>query len=112
MNIDRGQKGHRRSDREAQELGPHVEFTEDRIHNSQWPALVLRLMIMITSDKSQIAGTWKPISVCQDQATKERASIYDEHLKGLQVAAPQVYWLALVTAESRPVLCILRMWGG
>ncbi len=54
--------------------------------------------------KRCIVGTWKLVSVhYQDQTTKERAPIYGEHPKGIQIATAQGRWLALMTAEGRTV---------
>jgi Lipocalin-like domain len=51
-----------------------------------------------------IVGTWKLVSVVyEDQATRERTSVYGEHPKGIQIATPEGRWLALMTAENRPV---------
>jgi Lipocalin-like domain len=51
-----------------------------------------------------IVGTWKLVSVVyEDQATKERTPVYGEHPKGIQIATPEGRWLALVTAEGRPI---------
>jgi len=52
----------------------------------------------------QIVGTWTLVSVhYENQATKERAPVYGEHPKGIQIATPQGRWLALMTAENRAV---------
>jgi hypothetical protein len=54
--------------------------------------------------KRQIVGTWQLVSVVyEDQATKERMPVYGEHPKGIQIATPEGRWLALMTAENRPV---------
>ena len=54
--------------------------------------------------KRQIVGTWQLVSVVyEDQATKERTPVYGEHPKGIQIATPEGRWLALMTAENRPV---------
>jgi hypothetical protein len=54
--------------------------------------------------RKEIVGTWKLVSVVyEDQATKERTPVYGEHPKGIQIATPEGRWLALVTAENRPV---------
>jgi hypothetical protein len=54
--------------------------------------------------RKQIIGTWKLVSVYyEDQTTKERAPIYGEHPRGVQIATPDGRWLALVTAENRLV---------
>ena len=54
--------------------------------------------------KRLIVGTWRLVSVhYEDQNTKERTPIYGEHPKGIQIATPEGRWLALMTAERRPV---------
>ena len=51
-----------------------------------------------------IVGTWKLVSVVyEDQATKERTPVYGEHPKGIQIATPEGRWVAVVTAEGRPI---------
>jgi len=51
-----------------------------------------------------IVGTWKLASVVyEDQATKERTPVYGEHPKGIQIATPEGRWVAVVTAEGRPI---------
>jgi hypothetical protein len=55
-------------------------------------------------DKARIVGTWKLVSVIyEDQETKARTPVYGEHPKGYQIATPEGRWLALVTAEGRPI---------
>ena len=54
--------------------------------------------------RRMIVGTWKLVSVVyEDQTTKERTPVYGEHPKGIQIATPEGRWLALVTAEGRPI---------
>jgi hypothetical protein len=54
--------------------------------------------------RQKIVGTWSLVSVVyEDQATKERTPVYGEHPRGIQIATPQGRWLALMTAENRPV---------
>jgi Lipocalin-like domain len=54
--------------------------------------------------RQKIIGTWKIVSVVyEDQATKEQTPIYGEHPRGIQIATPEGRWLALMTAENRPV---------
>jgi hypothetical protein len=55
-------------------------------------------------DAARIVGTWKLVSVVyEDQATKERTPVLSEHPRGYQIATPEGRWLALVTADGRPV---------
>ena len=52
----------------------------------------------------KIVGTWKLVSVVyEDQATNERTPVYGEHPHGVQIATPDGRWLALMTAENRPM---------
>jgi Lipocalin-like domain len=54
--------------------------------------------------RQKIVGTWKLVSVVyEDQASKGRTPIYGEHPRGFQIATPEGRWIALVTAENRPV---------
>src|SRR3984893_13289794 len=54
--------------------------------------------------RQKIVGTWKLFSVVyEDQESKARTPVLGEHPKGRQIATPDGLWLALVTAESRPV---------
>jgi hypothetical protein len=41
--------------------------------------------------------------VYEDVATKERRPVYGEHPSGIQIATAEGRWLALVTAEGRPI---------
>jgi hypothetical protein len=54
--------------------------------------------------RRKIVGTWKLVSVAyEDQASKQRTSVYGEHPRGIQIATRDGRWLALMTAENRPV---------
>jgi len=54
--------------------------------------------------RSLIVGTWKLVSVeYEDQATKVRTPVLGKRPRGYQIATPDGLWLALVTAEGRPV---------
>jgi Lipocalin-like domain len=54
--------------------------------------------------RRQIVGTWTLVSVVyEDVATKERAPVYGEHPRGIQIATPEGRWLALMTAEGRSI---------
>ena len=54
--------------------------------------------------KRQIVGTWKLVSVeYEDQETKARTPVLGEHPRGYQIATPEGRWMAVVTAEARPV---------
>jgi hypothetical protein len=67
-------------------------------------ALLLLGSPVFASDKEKIVGTWKLVSVVyEDQATKERTPVYGNSPRGYQIATPEGRWLALVTAENRPV---------
>jgi len=67
-------------------------------------ALLLAATHALADDKEQIVGVWKLASVVyEDQATKERTPVLGEHPRGRQIATADGRWLALVTAEKRPV---------
>src|ERR1700704_5612124 len=54
--------------------------------------------------RQKIVGAWTPVSVVyEDQATKELSPVLGEHPRGRQIATADGRWLALVTAENRPV---------
>ena len=54
--------------------------------------------------RQKIVGVWTLVSVVyEDQATKERTPVLGEHPRGRQIATADGRWLALVTAENRPV---------
>jgi len=54
--------------------------------------------------RQKIVGTWKLFSVVyEDQESMARTPVLGEHPKGRQIATPDGLWLALVTAEGRPV---------
>ena len=56
------------------------------------------------ADKDRIVGTWKLVSVVyEDAQTKELTLVLGEHPRGYQIATPEGRWLALVTADGRPV---------
>jgi len=75
-------------------------------------ALLLCLLALIAiparADDSElrqkIVGTWKLVSVVyEDQETKALTPVLGEHPRGRQIATADGRWLALVTAEGRPV---------
>jgi len=56
------------------------------------------------ADSGKIVGTWKLVSVVyEDAQTKERTPVLGEHPRGYQIATPEGRWIALVTADGRPV---------
>jgi hypothetical protein len=56
------------------------------------------------SDRQSIVGIWKLVSVVyEDQETNARTPVYGEHPRGYQIVTQDGHWLALVTAEGRPV---------
>src|SRR5215467_11274430 len=70
--------------------------------------LTVVLLLLIApahaDDKSAIVGTWKLVSVVyEDAQTKERTPVLGEHPRGIQIATPEGRWLALVTADGRPI---------
>jgi hypothetical protein len=72
-------------------------------------AVVLSLVVPLAhandNELSQkIVGSWKLVSVVyEDQDTKERTPVLGEHPRGRQIATADGLWLALVTAEGRPI---------
>ena len=51
-----------------------------------------------------IVGNWKLVAVeYEDQATKQRTPVLGAKPRGYQIATADGLWLALVTAENRPV---------
>jgi hypothetical protein len=73
--------------------------------------LVALLMIATTAARAddaalrkQIVGVWTLVSVVyEDQVTKERTPVLGEKPRGRQIATADGRWLALVTAEGRPI---------
>ena len=54
--------------------------------------------------RKQIVGLWTLVSVVyEDQETKERTPVLGDKPRGRQIATADGRWLALVTAEGRPV---------
>ena len=54
--------------------------------------------------RQKIVGTWTLVSVVyEDQATRELSPVLGEKPRGRQIATVDGRWLALVTAENRPV---------
>ena len=54
--------------------------------------------------RQKIVGSWKLVSVVyENQETKARTPVLGEHPRGRQIATADGVWLALVTAEGRPV---------
>jgi Lipocalin-like domain len=67
-------------------------------------ALLLLGLPAQAADKDRIVGTWKLVSVTyEDAQTKELTPVLGEHPRGYQIATPEGRWLALVTADGRPV---------
>jgi len=67
-------------------------------------ALLLVNVSARASDSDRIIGTWKLVSVVyEDAQNKDRTPMLGEHPHGYQIATPEGRWLALVTADGRPV---------
>jgi len=67
-------------------------------------ALLLVNVPARAADSDRIIGTWKLVSVVyEDAQTKDRTPVLGEHPHGYQIATPEGRWLALVTADGRPV---------
>jgi hypothetical protein len=67
--------------------------------------LLASLVVPARADeKEQIIGTWKLVSVMyEDQETKTLAPVLGNNPRGSQIATRDGRWLALVTADNRPV---------
>jgi hypothetical protein len=58
----------------------------------------------MSDEQRQIVGTWKLVAVeYEDQETMARTPVLGEHPRGYQIATPDGRWIAVVTAEARPV---------
>jgi hypothetical protein len=67
-------------------------------------AFALATLPAVANDREKIVGVWKLVSVVyEDQATKERTPVLGERPRGSQIATAGGRWLALVTAENRPI---------
>jgi len=75
-------------------------------------ALLLAMLMMAATAaradddmlRKQIVGIWTLVSVVyEDQATNERTPVLGAKPRGRQIATADGRWLALVTAEGRPV---------
>jgi hypothetical protein len=67
-------------------------------------SLLLLVSPALADEKAQIVGTWKLVSVMyEDQETKALTPVLGNNPRGYQIATPDGRWLALVTAEGRPV---------
>jgi hypothetical protein len=76
------------------------------------PALLVCLLLLFAAPahaddndlRAKIVGMWTLVSVVyEDQETKQRTPVLGQHPKGRQIATADGRWLALVTAEGRPV---------
>lgn len=71
-------------------------------------ALIAALLLIASqahaADKDRIVGTWKLVSVMyEDAQTKELTPVLGAHPRGYQIATPEGRWIALVTADGRPI---------
>lgn len=67
-------------------------------------ALLLFSVPAHADDKARIVGTWKLVAVTyEDAQTKERTPVLGDNPRGYQIATPEGRWIALVTANGRPV---------
>ncbi len=54
--------------------------------------------------REKIVGVWTLVSVVyEDQETNQRTPVLGQHPRGRQIATADGCWLALVTAEGRPI---------
>jgi len=57
-----------------------------------------------SDEKSDVVGVWKLVSVMyEDQETKKMSPVLGDAPRGYQIATADGRWLALVTANGRPV---------
>ncbi len=67
-------------------------------------SLLLLSLPAHADDKDRIIGTWKLVAVTyEDAQTKERTPVLGDNPRGYQIATPEGRWVALVTANGRPV---------
>jgi hypothetical protein len=72
-------------------------------------ALLFAALLLVTSqahaaDQDRIVGTWQLVAVMyEDAATKEQTPVLGAHPRGYQIATPEGRWIAVVTADGRPV---------
>jgi lipocalin-like protein len=75
-------------------------------------AVILALLLLLAlparadddSDRKNVVGVWRLVSVVyEDAQTKERTPVLGEHPRGRQIATADGHWLALVTAQGRPI---------
>ena len=60
-------------------------------------------------EKELIVGVWAMLSqVYEDADTGETMPVFGEHPKGRQIATKGGCWIALATAENRPVRRTIR----
>jgi hypothetical protein len=71
--------------------------------------LVILLSLLLVAplkadEKSEVVGVWKLVSVMyEDQETKQMTPVLGDAPRGYQIATADGRWLALVTANGRPV---------
>lgn len=67
-------------------------------------SLLLLISPALANEASQVVGVWKLVSVMyEDQETKALTPVLGANPRGYQIATADGRWLALVTAEGRPV---------
>lgn len=67
-------------------------------------SLLLLVSPALANEASQIVGVWKLVSVMyEDQETKTLTPVLGANPRGYQIATADGRWLALVTADGRPV---------
>jgi hypothetical protein len=71
--------------------------------------LVILLSLLLVApvkaaEKADVVGVWKLVSVMyEDQETKQMTPVLGDAPRGYQIATADGRWLALVTANGRPV---------
>lgn len=72
-------------------------------------ALMVLLLLLFAApakadEKSDVVGVWKLVSVMyEDQESKQMTPVLGDAPRGYQIATADGRWLALVTANGRPV---------
>ena len=70
-------------------------------------ALMVFLLLLVTLParaEDSVVGVWKLVSVMyEDQETKQMSPVLGDAPRGYQIATADGRWLALVTANGRPV---------
>jgi hypothetical protein len=89
-----------------------ADHAPPKSRENSMPALLACVLLLFAAPahaddkdlRDKIVGMWTLVSVVyEDQETKQRTPVLGQHPKGRQIATADGRWLALVTAEGRPV---------